>query len=79
MSDGFNTLLFTCAICSHAVRDWPGRDGPAKQVSPICGACEQQYGLTTPMPGAFMDRRRARQIKALAEALSSAAHMRNME
>lgn len=72
---GFSTLLFVCAICGRDIRDWPDRRGPDAQLAPVCRFCERVYTerVGQPKRGAFMDRRRARQILALASALANQA------
>lgn len=77
----YNTLLFVCALCQREVRDYPNRNGRDRALEPICRYCEGAYtqrigGLKN---GAFMDRRKARQIAALAEALGGEAYSRDWE
>lgn len=71
----FDTLLFRCAICEREARDYPNRNGRERHLSPVCRVCEWRWTERTrkPLGGAFMDRRKAMQIAALAEALHSAA------
>lgn len=64
---------FDCAICGrHVENRWPGskRKWP---LSPVCLSCERYYAAPLPPRGSFRDRRVARQINALAEALETAA------
>lgn len=82
MSEVRLTEGFVCAICRRqADNRWRGsRD---RHVAPVCVSCEtishyawhgaiRQRGSF--LAGAFMDRRKARQIDALADALSAEAH-----
>jgi hypothetical protein len=66
--------LFTCCICGYDVRDYRFRKGRDKHIEPVCRGCEQNYGERTPIAGAFLDRRLAVQIAALANALNCEAH-----
>lgn len=66
--------LFDCAICERPVIDYDCRKGKDRQLPPICRGCERSYSDRSPTAGAFMDRRKATQISALAEALNCAAH-----
>ena len=70
--------LFTCAVCQRPVECWGFNQGADKQVEPVCRYCEREYGRKTKLPdGSIMDRRKAVQIKALAEALhTEAAHIK---
>lgn len=70
-------LLFNCAICQRDIRDYEFRKGRDRHIAPICKYCEGEYGDRAPMAGAFMDRRLAVQVSALANALNSRAHMIN--
>lgn len=67
------TLLFTCAICEREIRDYPKRKGRYRQVAPICSYCQQVWAKE-PGHGAFMDRRIAAQIGALASRLATLAY-----
>lgn len=69
---------FICAVCERDVdMRWNRRNGPDRIVPPICPYCERHYGSRGPQAGAFMDRRKAVQISALAEALhTEAAHQK---
>ncbi len=71
----FDTLLFTCAICEREIRDYPKRTGRYRQIAPICSYCQQVWAKE-PGHGAFMDRRIAAQIGALASCLSAVAHQK---
>ena len=64
---------FDCAICGHHVSNqWPGPK-PEWALAPLCRYCERVHAPVMPHRGAFRDRRTARQIYALAEALETAA------
>lgn len=75
----FYKLLFVCAICERDVRDYPDRNGRDRQMAPVCRYCERHYGSGAPQHGAFMDRRKAVQISALANALNANAHIKKWE
>lgn len=68
---------FDCAICGHHIDNrWPG----PKQIwslAPVCRYCEDTWAHPLPPQGSFKDRRIARQIGALAEALETAAKHAN--
>ena len=75
MAEKIPPAAFVCAICEREVIDWPwvrfgGRDG---HIPPLCAACETRkpdmIGLGSPM-----DRRMARRVLTLAEALNGTAH-----
>ena len=70
----FGDLLFRCTICEREIYDIP-RNGRDCQLSPICRGCESRWTerMGKPKAGSFMDRRKAMQIAALAEALHSKA------
>ena len=72
-------ILFTCAICERPVRMWGMNHGRDEQIAPVCRYCEKHYGSRAPQAGAFRDRRKAVQISALAEALSSRARIMQWE
>lgn len=65
--------LFDCVICGRDVVDFAERNGRDRQLSPICRGCESRYGERAPSSGAFMDRRLAVQVSALANALHGTA------
>lgn len=67
-------VLFTCAICERDVTDYDFRSGRDRQLAPLCRYCEGHYSDRAPTVGAFMDRRKATHISALANALSGEAH-----
>jgi hypothetical protein len=69
MGGGPYTFLFVCAVCEREVRDFPCRNGRDRHLPPLCRYCEGHYSDQAPNGGAFMDRRKAIQISALAEAL----------
>ena len=71
--------LFTCAICEREVHDYRDRNGRDRALSPVCRSCESHYGSRAPQAGAFMDRRKAVQISALAAALCGKAHCMQWE
>lgn len=68
-------LLFRCAICDREIWDCSGRNGRDRHLSPVCRSCEHHWTerVGKPSGGAFMDRRKAMQVTALAEALHSEA------
>jgi hypothetical protein len=68
-------LLFTCAICSRDVTDYPDRNGRDRHLAPLCRRCEQE-GQRVQWAGTFMDRRRLQQISAISDALLGEAHMK---
>jgi hypothetical protein len=62
---------FTCRICEvEAPSKWENRD--RMTVAPICYRCERDYGGGSGLAAA-MDDRLARQINALAQAISGLA------
>jgi len=66
---------FVCAICEREIEMRWNTHGPDRVVPPVCRYCESHYGSRTKLTaGSFMDRRKAKQIGALAEALSGKAH-----
>lgn len=69
----FDTLLFTCAICEREIRDYPKRTGRYRQIAPICAYCMKVWAVE-PGHGAFMDRRIAAQIGAVASRLATLAY-----
>lgn len=74
---GPHTLLFVCACCEREVRDYPtGRSGRDRAIPPVCRYCERTAWRSKVMAGAFMDRRIAMQIGALAESLCAEANWR---
>ncbi len=75
----FDTLLFVCAICEREIRDWTGRNGRDRHVAPVCRLCEDRWAGAVPKAGAFMDRRKAAQVSALANALNGKAHALDWE
>jgi hypothetical protein len=66
--------LFTCALCQRDVHDFWTRNGRDRQLPPICSGCERYYGDRKPTDGAFMDRRLAQRLSAIANVLSGEAH-----
>lgn len=68
-------MSFVCVICQREVNDRWGSRGRTRILPPFCGFCEGHYssGKKAPVSGAFMDRRNAVRIAALAEALLSEA------
>ena len=77
----FDTLLFHCAICEREIRDYPNRNGRDRHLQPVCRFCESQWNERVGKihTGAFMDRRKAMQINALAAALHNAAGAKQWE
>ncbi|GEL44283.1 hypothetical protein MEX01_48740 [Methylorubrum extorquens] len=75
----FDTLLFVCAICEREVRDYPDRNGRDRHIAPICRGCESRWPDRPPQAGAFMDRRKAAHLSALANCLNNTAHIRQWE
>lgn len=77
-----NPVSFTCIMC-HEHIDMPfGSQGASRQVPPICTHCERVSGYswngaaryrTQPTGGAFMDRRNATRVLALADELAATA------
>jgi len=65
--------LFTCISCQRDVVDYPNRNGRDRAIEPLCKYCEGSYGERLPQSGAFMDRRIAGQISALANVLHTRA------
>ena len=67
---------FQCVICGKdANKDWWSKDG----IPPICGYCER-YQTPQPKPyGDFKDRRVARQLFAVTQALETAARHKQWE
>lgn len=79
---GFNTLLFVCAICEREIRDYPFRNGRDRHLPPLCRGCESTHTyswngrsreLARITDGSPMDRRKAKQVFALSDALHSEA------
>lgn len=71
--------LFSCAICRRDVVDYAFRNGRDRQLAPLCRSCEGYYSDRAPQAGAFMDRRKAAQISALANALHGEAAVKHWE
>jgi hypothetical protein len=65
--------LFFCSICNRDVFDFASRNGRDRHIPPVCRSCERHYGERSPSSGAFMDRRLAVQVSALANALAGIA------
>lgn len=66
--------LFTCIVCGRDVSDYRHRNGRDRHIAPLCRGCESYYGDRSPQAGAFMDRRIATRVSALANALCGEAH-----
>ena len=66
--------LFDCAICRREIVDYFDRSGRDRHIDPICRSCEGHYSDTVPKAGAFMDRRIAGRLSAIANALCGTAH-----
>jgi len=65
---------FDCAICERRIDNrWPGSK-KMWPIQPLCRYCEEKWSAGAPAHGAFRDRRVARQISALANAIDTAAH-----
>jgi len=65
---------FVCVVCRRDIEmRWHRRNGRDRVVPPVCRHCESTYGSRPPQAGDFMDRRKAVQVSALAEALRTAA------
>lgn len=72
---------FVCAGCQREVSEnrWErlgGRDG---HMPPLCHSCEREYTPAMIGLGSFKDRRKARQVLALSNFLSWAAHRMQWE
>jgi hypothetical protein len=67
--------LFDCTVCERPVTDYNNRGGRDRSIAPICMYCEKTYGDRAPNAGAFMDRRIAVRLSAMANALRSTASM----
>jgi hypothetical protein len=67
--------LFDCVICQREVVDYDNtvRNGRDRHLSPICKSCEGHYSDKPPTHGAFMDRRVAKRLSAIANALRGTA------
>lgn len=67
--------VFDCSICQRQISEFAPeiRKGNERQIGPICNYCEGYYGERAPTSGAFMDRRIARRISAIANALCGEA------
>lgn len=65
--------LFDCAICERSVTDYADRNGRDRHIAPICRSCEGHYSDRGPAAGAFMDRRIACRLSAIANALHGTA------
>lgn len=71
--------LFDCAVCLRPVHDYRDRRNRDRVLEPLCRFCEGDFSERPPQYGAFMDRRRAVQVSALANALLSRASIMNWE
>lgn len=71
--------LFSCVICQREIHDYPRRNGRDRHIEPVCRSCEYYQSDRVPKVGAFMDRRRAAQLSALANALLGEVHSRQWE
>lgn len=65
--------LFDCVICDREIVDYDFRNGRDRHIAPICRMCEGYYTDRGPDAGAFMDRRMACRLSAIANALQGAA------
>ena len=68
--------LFTCCICERDIVDYVNRNGRDRHIEPVCNGCERYYSDRAPTHGAFMDRRMAARISALANELNGEANRR---
>lgn len=64
--------LFDCVVCERDVVDYDSRSGRDRHIEPICRFCERHYSDRAPIAGAFMDRRLACRLSAIANALQGA-------
>lgn len=77
---GAGFVMFECVICEREIQGYPHENGRERQINPICRLCEQHYGRGHPIRvGSFMDRRNAKRLSAIAEALNSTAHIMDWE
>lgn len=74
---------FVCAICQHNIEMRWNPKGPRANIPPLCWSCENESGYdwagrarnrSKPSGGNFLDRRKAVQILALAEAIEQQAN-----
>lgn len=65
--------LFDCVICNREIVDYTFRSGRDRHIEPICRVCERSYSDKGPNAGAFMDRRMACRLSAIANALQGTA------
>ncbi len=65
--------LFTCVSCQRDVIDYAFRNGRDRTIEPLCLYCERAYSERLPQAGAFMDRRLAGQLAAMANILHGEA------
>ncbi len=72
----FNRPLFICVCCREVEKnhDHLQAKGKTRSLEPVCQWCEHERGDTAPTGGAFMDRRMARIVSALANTLAQEAH-----
>jgi hypothetical protein len=71
--------LFNCSICQRDIRDFDFRNGRDRHIAPICRFCEGEYSERAPNAGAFMDRRIACRLSAIAHALHNRASIIDWE
>ena len=71
--------LFNCVVCRRDIIDFPNRNGRERHIDPICRLCEREYGERVPHAGAFMDRRIAFRLSAIANALHNQAGLMEWE
>lgn len=69
----WDEFLFRCALCERDIRDYPHRPINRRQIEPICNYCMHVWGRE-PSHGAFMDRRIAARIGAVADKLATEAY-----
>jgi hypothetical protein len=71
--------LFDCVICEREVVDYDFRNGRDRHIEPNCRFCEGHYSDKGPGAGAFMDRRMACRLSAIANALLGTANAKDWE
>lgn len=71
--------LFDCVICERDISDYDFRNGRDRHIAPICRGCEKHYSDREPGAGAFMDRRNACRLSAIANALCGTANVKDWE